>query len=66
MDRKPRTQKIGHSCYALIDLYCDSYDAPPASITLDIDDTFDAAHGEQQLAFWNGVSAGCNLPKSGV
>ena len=40
--------------YALIDLYCDSYDAPPASITLDIDDTFDAAHGEQQLAFWNG------------
>jgi len=40
--------------YAMIDLYCDSYAAPPASITLDIDDTFDAAHGEQQLAFWNG------------
>ncbi len=38
----------------LIDLYCDSYATPPASITLDIDDTFDAAHGEQQLTFWNG------------
>lgn len=40
--------------YAMIDIYCDSYAAPPAAITLDIDDTFDAAHGEQQLAFWNG------------
>ena len=40
--------------YAMIDLYCDSHGKPPASVTLDIDDTFDAAHGEQQLAFWNG------------
>jgi hypothetical protein len=40
--------------HELIDLYCDSYAAPPASITLDIDDTFDAAHGQQQLTFWNG------------
>ena len=40
--------------YELIDLYCDSYAAPPTAITLDIDDTFDAAHGEQQLTFWNG------------
>ncbi len=38
----------------MIDVFCESYDAPPASITLDIDETFDAAHGEQQLAFWNG------------
>lgn len=40
--------------YAMIDLYCDSYAEAPNAITLDIDDTFDAAHGEQQLAFWNG------------
>lgn len=40
--------------YELIDIYCDSYTAPPAAVTLDIDDTFDAAHGAQQLAFWNG------------
>lgn len=39
---------------AMIDVFCESYEAPPASITLDIDETFDAAHGEQQLAFWNG------------
>ncbi len=40
--------------YELIDIYCDSHAAPPAAITLDIDDTFDAAHGGQQLTFWNG------------
>jgi len=40
--------------HELIDLYCDSYAAPPEAITLDIDDTFDAAHGAQQLTFWNG------------
>lgn len=40
--------------HEMIDLYCDSYAAPPAAITLDIDDTFDAAHGAQQLTFWNG------------
>lgn len=40
--------------YAMIDLYCDSHAEAPSAITLDIDDTFDAAHGEQQLAFWNG------------
>jgi len=40
--------------HELIDINCDSHAVPPASITLDIDDTFDAAHGDQQLTFWNG------------
>jgi len=40
--------------FTMIDAFCESYDAPPAAITLDIDETFDAAHGGQQLAFWNG------------
>lgn len=39
---------------ATVDFYCESHDTPPAAVTLDIDETFDAAHGEQQLAFWNG------------
>jgi hypothetical protein len=39
---------------AMVDFYCASYPAPPATVMLDIDDTFDAAHGGQQLAFWNG------------
>ncbi|MTH94489.1 IS1380 family transposase, partial [Roseibium sp. RKSG952] len=39
---------------AMIDLCCDSYTTAPKSITLDIDDMFDAAHGGQKLTFWNG------------
>lgn len=38
----------------MVDIYCASHDAPPDAVTLDIDDTFDAAHGQQQLTFWNG------------
>ncbi len=40
--------------YACVDFYCSSHKEPPASVALDIDETFDAAHGDQQLAFWNG------------
>lgn len=38
----------------MVDIYCASHNAPPDAVTLDIDDTFDAAHGQQQLTFWNG------------
>src|SRR5260370_15231875 len=34
---------------AMIDLYCASFAKVPKRITLDIDDTFDAVHGGQQL-----------------
>jgi hypothetical protein len=37
----------------LIDLFCNSYVRPPATIVLDIDDTADAVHGGQQLALFN-------------
>ena len=37
-----------------VDFYCASYPAPRAAVMFDIDDTFDAAHGSQQLGFWNG------------
>jgi hypothetical protein len=38
---------------ALIDLFCASFAKKPSSITLDIDDTFDAVHGRQQLSLFN-------------
>jgi hypothetical protein len=38
----------------MVGIYRASHDAPPDAVTLDIDDTFDAAHGQQQLTFWNG------------
>jgi len=36
-----------------IDLYCRSLARPPAAIVLDIDDTDDAVHGQQELALFN-------------
>jgi Transposase DDE domain group 1 len=36
-----------------IDLYCKSFVRPPQRITLDIDDTDDPVHGQQELALFN-------------
>jgi hypothetical protein len=38
---------------AMIDLYCSSFRQVPKRIVLDIDDTFDAVHGGQQLRLFN-------------
>ena len=38
---------------AMVDLYCASFRQPPKRIVLDIDDTFDAVHGGQQLRLFN-------------
>jgi hypothetical protein len=37
----------------MIDLFCSSFPRVPETITLDIDETADAAHGQQELAFFN-------------
>ena len=39
---------------SMIDVYCRSYSTAPRRIVLDIDDTFDPAHGSQQLTLFNG------------
>ena len=38
---------------AMVDLYCTSFRQVPRRIVLDIDDTFDAVHGGQQLRLFN-------------
>jgi hypothetical protein len=38
---------------AMVDLYCASFRQPPKRIVLDVDDTFDAVHGGQQLRLFN-------------
>jgi Transposase DDE domain group 1 len=38
---------------ALVDVYCGSFRQVPRRIVLDIDDTFDAVHGGQQLRLFN-------------
>ncbi len=52
--------RLGH---VLVDLWLSSYGAPPASVTLDIDDTLDVVHGHQQLALFNAhYDERCFLP----
>src|SRR5437762_5077584 len=47
----------------MVDLYCASYTAPPAVVTLDIDDTVDVVHGHQQLSLFNAhYDERCFLP----
>ena len=42
---------------------CRSYQKPPRSVVLDIDDTVDVVHGNQQLAQWNAhYDERCFLP----
>jgi len=47
----------------LLDLWLASYLAPPAQVTLDIDDTCDVVHGHQQLSLFNAhYDTRCFLP----
>ena len=45
--------EVARMTAALVDLFCRSFPAPPAAITLDIDDTCDPVHGHQQLSLFN-------------
>jgi DDE family transposase len=50
--------------YALADQWMASYAKPPSSVTLDIDDTCDVAHGHQQLSLFNAhYDERCFLPR---
>ena len=46
----PRLLRMGR---AMVDHYCQSFRQVPRRIVLDIDDTFDAVHGGQQLRLFN-------------
>jgi hypothetical protein len=48
---------------AMVELFCDSFEAVPRRILLDIDDTEDRVHGGQQLSLWNAhYDSRCFLP----
>ena len=47
----------------MVDIYCAELQEPPASVTLDIDDTVDVVHGHQQLSLFNAhYDERCFLP----
>jgi len=53
LENLPDKRTLLRMGYALIDFYCDSFRHVPGRIVLDVDDSFDAAHGEQELRVFN-------------
>ena len=62
-ENAPTLREVVRMTYAMVDLYCASYARPPAAVTLDIDDTCDVVHGNQQLSLFNAhYDERCFLP----
>ncbi len=62
-ENAPTTRELVRMMSAMVDIYCASYRAPPAAVTLDIDETVAVVHGGQQQSFWNGpYGERCFLP----
>lgn len=63
LENAPSRIELGRMMRAMIDQFCSSYARAPKSIILDIDDTFDAVHGGQQLSLFNAhYDERCFLP----
>ena len=63
LENAPSRVEVARMTAALVDVFCRSFDAPPAAITLDIDDTCDPVHGRQQLSLFNAhYDTRCFLP----
>jgi len=62
-ENAPRLRDLIRLMGVMVDLYCASYTAAPAAVTLDIDDTVDVVHGHQQLSLFNAhYDERCFLP----
>jgi hypothetical protein len=53
LENLPDTRALLRMGRTMVDLYCASFRQVPSKIVLDVDDTFDAVHGEQQLRLFN-------------
>ena len=63
LENAPSRTEVARMTAALVDIFCRSFPAPPAAVTLDIDDTCDAVHGNQQLSLFNAhYDRRCFLP----
>jgi hypothetical protein len=63
LENAPALRDVIRLTYALVDQWMASYEKPPSSVTLDIDDTCDIAHGHQQLSLFNAhYDERCFLP----
>ena len=53
LENLPGRRSLLRMAQAMVGLYCGSFRQVPRRIVLDVDDTFDAVHGEQQLRLFN-------------
>jgi len=53
LENLPDTRALLRMGQAMVGLYCASFRQVPRRIVLDVDDTFDAVHGEQQMRLFN-------------
>jgi hypothetical protein len=53
LENTPDLRDLIRISHGMVALWCQSYPTPPASITLDIDDTADIVHGHQQMSLFN-------------
>src|SRR2546423_14342727 len=53
LENLPDVRSLLRMGRAMVDLYCASFRQVPKRIVLDVDDTFDAVHGGQQLRLFN-------------
>ena len=63
LENTPSWRVLARMGLGMIDLFCDSFSRVPGRIVLDIDDTDDPAHGQQELILFNSHSGGyCFVP----
>jgi hypothetical protein len=63
LENLPTVTALKRMLAAMIELFCDSFAEVPRRIVLDIDDTEDRAHGNQELALFHAHYGGrCFLP----
>jgi len=53
LENLPDTRTLLRMGQTMVDLYCASFRQVPRRIVLDVDDTFDAVHGGQQMRLFN-------------
>ena len=63
LENAPCLKDVVRLTFALIDQWCASYRQEPEAVILDIDDTCDVVHGQQQLSLFNAhYDERCFLP----
>ncbi len=53
IENRPRRTELYRMAKAMLDLSCDRFPVVPSHLTLDLDESFDRVHGEQELRKFN-------------